>query len=1089
MLFLQANRRTVLTWLSILLAGIPLLIGIIALVGWIFDWPKLLTFGFGWYPIQFNTALAIIFSACSVLLLPRNKALASLMALPTLLITLLTLIEYLFGLNLYIDSLFGYGNPNATFPGRMAPNTALCLLLLNFSLTIYLQFRSRTSRFIQMALVCLVFGLAVLALIGNIFNIRAIYLWSGLTSMALHTAFSILLLCSSLMLILLSRYRRFYVGFIETMAIAVFGSLLFILLWQFLMSNANLQLQKKLENTAQLVANEIEIVLLGQYQAVNRFFNRFSSDQVQNIELQNDAHNYLKDMPDLLLLQWSDGSVSRGNIELLFTPQQLNIICADKAPGKASLFSLNTQEENRTLLCMVNKNRQAFAVFDINGVITNIIRKDAAADMNWIVRFKNRVIYSQENIDASLERRFQINEQISWAFLDAPLTIKMWPTVDYVAANLSWFPFLFLIFGLVITFLLAWINYLKHKIFLKNTHLRRLIWQKNHRLLDIESKYERIYDYSPDMQLFIDNKNNIVECNETFVDTMGYFRKNGILGRNVFDILHLTDENLQRQIEARIKNSGVMNNIELKLMNLHQKICVVMLKGSPFINKQRELIGYSLSFRDISDIHALKKELKAREYSVNLFKENIALYDLILDETTDGWWDINVETQQCRLSKKLLNSLGFEESTAHVNANFFKEYVIAEDFLIIETNLKKHIVSRGFHPFKQEVRFKHRNGSILWIFCRGQGIVDPDGQIRRVVGTNIDITPLKQTQAKLSKKIKEMDLIDQSTRLILMADNIDNALQNCLSLIGNCAQFSKGILYRLDTAKNTMTSRAIWQKDARDEPSVKLDFMEFSFQISEGNIGKSWREGRTVLSENLAEDALAFRHNQWNISEYSQAIAIPILLSEKVEAIFEYFTVHNTVIEREEINLFDILAAQLSLALDRKKNHYLLQHLALHDELTQLPNRRACLEMLELTLSRAERNKTRFALMFLDLDGFKEVNDSFGHPVGDRLLIEVANLFKKAIRGQDYLARLGGDEFVVVITDLYSDDLLYLLANRLKNSLARPLVLDNNLVKVSVSIGFVTYPESGKTTEEILKRADHAMYRVKQEGKNNFYGL
>ncbi|WP_058525136.1 diguanylate cyclase domain-containing protein [Legionella birminghamensis] len=889
------------------LASFSLLLSLLGLSLWIFaGYPFQMDAG-NPYPMQFNTALCIALSSISILALPSRKRTAFYLSQFANLVAALSFLQYLTGINFNIDNLFGYANLNVSYPGRMAPNTALCLVLLNTAILMYLKCHSRIARFTQLTLVCVVFGLTLLASLAYFMEIKAIYLWSGLTAMSIHTALAIIFLSSSLIALFLLRFRKFYMALIETMVIVVTGTLSFILFWQFLYMDLENNVQRKIQN-------------------------------------------------------------------------EMSVLSA--------------------------------------------------------------------------------------------------------------LPTFFLLFGLIITGLLAFINYLKHNVHLKNEKLHSLMQNKSQQFSEIKTRYERIYEYSPDMLLFIDTGNLVTECNETFVDTMGYFRKKGILGRNVFDVLHLKNEKIRQDIAKILKDRGAIKNLELTLSNLNGDEFQVMLKASPFLNEKKELVGYSFSLRDTSDIHALKQELMAREYSVNLFRENIALYDHILDETTDGWWDINLETRECRLSRKLLRSLGLSEKFSHSNVNFFKEHVIPEDFAIVENNLKQHILSKGRFPFRQELRYRHQNGKLVWIFCRGQGILDPDGRIRRIVGTHVDISALKMTQAKLSQKIKEMDLIDQSTHLILMSDDIDSALLNCLSLIGLTTPFYKGVLYRYIPAANEMIARAIWtKKEVEQQTLLEGGFPAFSYRYEEGFIGRVWKEGKSQLSRVEMEKMKAVAVNKWNKQSLDQVVAMPLFLNDKVECIFEFYPAKKMTINENELGLFDMLVTQLSLALERKKTDYLLKHLALHDELTQLPNRRACLEMLEMTLSRAKRGNGRFALMFLDLDGFKHVNDSFGHHIGDLLLVEVSQLFRKAIRQQDYLARLAGDEFIIIIHDWNDEQVLSVLANRLIQSLCRPLVLENNIVKVSVSIGCVTYPEAGKNIEEILRRADYAMYKVKHGGKNSFSGF
>jgi len=165
-----------------------------------------------------------------------------------------------------------------------------------------------------------------------------------------------------------------------------------------------------------------------------------------------------------------------------------------------------------------------------------------------------------------------------------------------------------------------------------------------------------------------------------------------------------------------------------------------------------------------------------------------------------------------------------------------------------------------------------------------------------------------------------------------------------------------------------------------------------------------------------------------------------------------------------------------------------LRHLATHDGLTGLPNRILLMDRLEVTARWGHRYKKRFAVMFMDLDGFKAVNDIHGHDAGDVLLKGVASRLVEQTRETDMVARLGGDEFIIVYTGIGDGtEEVTRLAKRLLDSLSEPVPLsDNTSGQVTGSIGIAVFPDQGTEVEELVKAADRAMYGIKAKGKNNF---
>ncbi len=164
-----------------------------------------------------------------------------------------------------------------------------------------------------------------------------------------------------------------------------------------------------------------------------------------------------------------------------------------------------------------------------------------------------------------------------------------------------------------------------------------------------------------------------------------------------------------------------------------------------------------------------------------------------------------------------------------------------------------------------------------------------------------------------------------------------------------------------------------------------------------------------------------------------------------------------------------------------------LNRIAHYDPLTDLPNRRLLGDRLSQALAHASRNQSKLAICYLYLDGFKPVNDNYGHDAGDQLLQEVARRLRSCLRAEDTLARLGGDEFILLIGDLDDVNECYRLLNRALSVISAPLFLKNSEVNISASIGVTLYPDDDADGDTLLRHADHAMYKAKQEGKNCYF--
>ena len=172
------------------------------------------------------------------------------------------------------------------------------------------------------------------------------------------------------------------------------------------------------------------------------------------------------------------------------------------------------------------------------------------------------------------------------------------------------------------------------------------------------------------------------------------------------------------------------------------------------------------------------------------------------------------------------------------------------------------------------------------------------------------------------------------------------------------------------------------------------------------------------------------------------------------------------------------------------EKHQLMEHIswqAGHDTLTGLPNRTLLSDRIEQSTAHAERQEQLLMVCFMDLDGFKAVNDQHGHGLGDKLLIEVSHRLISVVRGDDTVSRLGGDEFVLLLNALSSADEADILLTRILDEMSRPFLIDKEILTISASIGATIYPFDNSDTDTLLRHSDQAMYQAKQSGRNRYH--
>ncbi|ADQ85810.1 diguanylate cyclase/phosphodiesterase with PAS/PAC sensor(s) [Methylovorus sp. MP688] len=260
--------------------------------------------------------------------------------------------------------------------------------------------------------------------------------------------------------------------------------------------------------------------------------------------------------------------------------------------------------------------------------------------------------------------------------------------------------------------------------------------------------------------------------------------------------------------------------------------------------------------------------------------------------------------------------------------------------------------------------------------------------------------------------------------------------------------------------------------------TINPAFSEMTGYSLEEVIGKnpkilsSGRQGKEFYQElwNTLETSGEWRGEIWNRRKSGEEYA-------------EWLAINN--IYGEDGKLFRRVALFSDIT-EKKRADALIWNQANYDLLTQLPNRRLFSDRLQQEIKKSQHDHSQFALLFIDLDRFKEVNDTLGHSHGDYLLIEASHRIQRHLKETDTVGRLGGDEFTVIIANLPDPSVMTLIAQRVLDALAAPYDLEGEIVYLSASIGITVFPEDATTSAELLKNADQAMYEAKKNGRNRF---
>ena len=383
----------------------------------------------------------------------------------------------------------------------------------------------------------------------------------------------------------------------------------------------------------------------------------------------------------------------------------------------------------------------------------------------------------------------------------------------------------------------------------------------------------------------------------------------------------------------------------------------------------------------------------------------------------------------------------------------------------------------GWQPAPQiwhgEVQIHHSQGHSYWHQRSIVPIFDTAAQIEKFICIDIDISAQKKSEG---------DLLDQVRRQNLLAELGHQALTD---------QDSGGLVNKIVEAARIVLEASHSALIVRTPERTKPYLLAGTGWMTEWlgrDMPPSWNEGASGLArtpQRLAPAMLA-EHQLSNTDVYSVDSA-DSADSEKYSltlAVASKDGRHFTDADRSFLaNMVNIL----TVAMEKTRSREHLVHMAQYDSLTGLPNRRLLLDRLQLALKAAQRQSTHLALIYLDLDRFKQVNDTLGHPAGDLLLVQAAQRMTACLRAGDTVARISGDEFALILPGLEHTADAELVGRKILAQLSEPFDLNGQEAYVTGSMGASLYPENGFEPDTLVRCADRAMYSAKEAGRNDFH--
>jgi diguanylate cyclase (GGDEF)-like protein/PAS domain S-box-containing protein len=428
--------------------------------------------------------------------------------------------------------------------------------------------------------------------------------------------------------------------------------------------------------------------------------------------------------------------------------------------------------------------------------------------------------------------------------------------------------------------------------------------------------------------------------------------------------------------------------------------------------------------------------------------------ELIIKAAGVGVWDWQVQTGELTFNERWAEIIGHTvEELQPIKFDTWSDNLHPDDFERASDLLKQHFDGVIDH-YEVEARMKHKLGHYVWVMASGRLVDwDANGRPLRMIGTHIDITERKVNEERLA-----------------VTSQLLNESQQVAKLGGWELDLLTGNLYWTDeTYRIHDTSPDVF------DPTVDAGvdyFLPESKAIISNALDEAINNG---IGYDLELETLTTKGRKIDVRT-TCTVTVRDGKPIRLAGIFQDITEYKSILRKLENSNVDL-----------EKANSALQSSAYYDALTKLPNRILLADRMQLAITKSARNKKNVAIAFIDLDGFKEINDNYDHSLGDEVLIDVGKKINQVLRDGDTLSRIGGDEFVALIDDLDSPGESEAILVRMLEAVSAIEQVNHHIVDISASIGVTYYPLDGSNPDQLIRHADQAMYVAKQQGKNRFH--
>ena len=587
-----------------------------------------------------------------------------------------------------------------------------------------------------------------------------------------------------------------------------------------------------------------------------------------------------------------------------------------------------------------------------------------------------------------------------------------------------------------------------------------------------EYRFRSLFESNIVGMFFASNQGEILDANDRFLSMVGYSREELEAGLVRWDELTPPEYAQQDQeIIARLRNQETPEPWQKEYYRRDGSRIPVLI-GVAALEME---LDYTICV-----VVDMTQQQGERTQSLQQSEERLRL---ALDAANMGHWDWDILNDTIAWSESLERMMGLEPDSFNGDFRTIIQMIHPED-----RERVLQAVERSTHndePYEIEFRLIRPDGSIRWAASRGSVIRDPNGFPLRMIGVDVDITRRKRFEEDLQQVNQELEErlneLKQRNAEMLLLSGINDYLQSCLTVKDACSVISSlsqplfpncsGGIFILVPPNDYLERVTFWGNGLCSEDIFTL--------------ADCWalRRGRSHWVGQGHQDLFCHHVNHQHLPV--ESLCLPLIAQGETLGLLYLCAFKEQALPEPRQQLAKTVAEQLSMAIANLKLREQLQRQSLHDSLTNLFNRRYLEQFLTQEIARAKRHYYSIGVIMLDLDHFKDFNDSLGHDAGDCVLIAIGHLLQDSIRASDIACRYGGEEMTIILPDTSLAN-TYQKAEFLRRAIAELRIeyAEQTLQPITASLGIACYPDHGETEKELIRAADQALYFAKEAGRN-----